>query len=168
MKNIILIFLFPICAMVSCAAQSVKVEIIKSPIAVTQKSSKLKTTAEREIKLPEKYFPKNSVCVKIKITPAIETSAVIFEEKVPDGWKISRAAPEWNKQYDNTYKWLIWGKQLNEVVKKIEIEYEIEILEKSEKTIKFEGMVKTFKEGKIPVKGDQGIKWNLKNEKRKN
>ena len=107
------------------------------------------TTAVR--KLPAVYSPGKPFIVTIRVCPTTSASAVIVQETVPTGWKITKAEPVWNKDAENTYKWLQWGGNLSEFT----IKYQAEIPVDAKGNQKFTGISKTLNEKELLISGDE-------------
>lgn len=132
--------------------------------AVSKKEVKKETEKEKVVEkkaagtiairiLPEFYTPGKTITVKIEVSPVKKTSGVIVEENIPENWEIIKSTPAYMKKNSNAYKWLIYGKE----VAPFEIVYTVKIPEKEKGEKKFHGVVKTFKEGIIPIGGDEKI-----------
>lgn len=89
---------------------------------------------------------KDGLDVKLIIIPKKETTGIIVEEIMPDGYELIFSEPNYIKKEGNLYKWLIWGKEIG----KTEIRYKVKITKRSKDKIK--GYLKTIKEGTIEIK----------------
>jgi len=91
---------------------------------------------------------KDTLEVKIYVYPQKGTTGVIVEENLPDGYSILEANPVYSKKEGNSYKWLIWSKN----VENFEIFYKVKIEKKLPKNEKIKGYIKTLKEGMVEIK----------------
>lgn len=89
-----------------------------------------------------------TVTLLIAVKPG--TTGIIIEEILPDGWRVTTASSPWNKQEGTTWKWLRWGKELEES----SLTYTVLPPKTSEKIVEWKGNAKTHKERMIPIFGD--------------
>ena len=110
-----------------------------------------RTCAQRV--LPGQYKPGERVSVTLKVFPAPETSGVIVEEVLPEGWEMKKSSPQWMQRHNNVYKWLAWGGS----IEPFEILYEVMPSEEARGEAEFRGSVKTHREKSSEIEGDRSI-----------
>ncbi len=109
------------------------------------------TRAERD--LPEHYKPGGFINVVVKVYPLEGTTGVIIEETLPKDWGIIKSTPAFVKREKSTYKWLVFGKELEP----FEIRYEAYAPTGETGQKEFKGVVLTHKEKTLHIEGDTYI-----------
>ncbi|MCX7705790.1 MAG: hypothetical protein N2115_05980 [bacterium] len=104
--------------------------------------------------LPNFCNPGDLITVKINIIPASQISGVIVTEKIPEGWKLVKSEPQFSRiEPNNLYKWLQWAQQ----VAPFTIVYQVQVPDTAKGKFTFDGKLTTFREGDIPITGNNEI-----------
>jgi len=100
--------------------------------------------------LPERYNPGENLQVVVNVQPLAGTTGVIVEEMIPEGWSIAGSTPNFIRQEGNSYKWLVFDREVGE----FNITYEVTVPEDAAGRKEFRGAVITHREKTLPTEGD--------------